>query len=223
MRTQQAKREKRSKGDARIIEEAVDTHIERYLGDISFVLHEEDSPLVHVDVYLVGATPERPYHCLLTSGMSEKPMPVPKGAGGRYAGLVICLPPEWPLTMEAWNDEANWWPIRLLKGLARYPHENKTWLYADHSILWSDPPQPFASSTRMTSVLLLRPKLIPPDAQVIHVRKNGHIQLWGVYPLHHEELELKQRQGSSGIETLFEENGITELLDPQRLSVARLQ
>ena len=111
--------------------------------------------------------------------------------------------------MEAWNDEANWWPIRLLKGLARYPHENKTWLYADHSILWSDPPQPFASSTRMTSVLLLRPKLIPPDAQVIHVRKNGHIQLWGVYPLHHEELELKQRQGSSGIETLFEENGIT--------------
>jgi hypothetical protein len=58
---------RKSTGDIKIIE-AVDTHVEKYFGKIAFVLDEIDSPLVHVDVYVVAATPHRPYHCLVTSG-----------------------------------------------------------------------------------------------------------------------------------------------------------
>ncbi len=213
---------RKSKGDIRIIE-AVDTHIERYIGKIAFVLDEIDSDLVHVDVYVVAATNDRPYHCLVTSGMSEKAMPVPNGAlDGRFAELMICLPPDWPLTMEAWKDETNWWPLRLLKGLARYPHENKTWLYAGHSIPWSDPPKPYAENTKMTSVVLLRPRLIPEEYQIIHVSKNKHIRLWGLFPLYQEEEDLKVRDGSDKLEELFDQNGVTELLSPSRPSVAAL-
>jgi Suppressor of fused protein (SUFU) len=144
------------------------------------VLHEKESPDIHVDVYVVYPTPERNYHYLITSGMSEKPMPVPDGAAdGRYSELILGLPPDWPLSMEAFSDEANYWPVRLLKGLARYAHDNKTWLYAGHSILWSDPPKPFASNTRMAAVLLMRPRLVPEEAQIVHVRKNKRIRLWG--------------------------------------------
>ncbi len=213
---------RKSKGDIKIIE-AVDTHIERYIGKIAFVLDEIDSDLVHVDVYVVAATPDRPYHCLVTSGMSEKAMPVPNGAlDGKFAELVIGLPSDWPLTMEAWKDETNWWPFRLLKGLARYPHENKTWLYEGHSILWSDPPKPFAENTKMTSVVLLRPRLISKDDQIIHVSKNKHIRLWGVFPFYQEEVDLKIRDGSDKLDELFDRNGVTELLDPNRPSVAPL-
>ena len=213
---------RKSKGDIRIIE-AVDAHIEKYIGKIAFVLDEIDSDLVHVDVYVVTATDDRPYHCLITSGMSEKAMPVPDGAlDGKFAELMICLPSGWPLTMEAWKEEVNWWPLRLLKRLARYPHENKTWLYAGHSLLWSDPPKPFAENTKMTSVVLLRPRLVPAESQIIHVSKKKHIRLWGVYPLYHAELELKIRDGSDKLDELFDEHGVTELLDPERPSVAKL-
>jgi hypothetical protein len=139
---------RKSKGDVSIIT-SVSKHIETHLGEIAWVMHEKESPLVHVDVYVVRPTKEREHQYLVTSGMSEKSMPVPAGASdGRYAELILGLPPDWPLSQDAFKDEANWWPIRLLKGLARYPHENKTWLYTGHSIPWSTPPKPYADNTK---------------------------------------------------------------------------
>ena len=212
----------KSTGDIRIIQ-AVDAHIEKHIGKIAFVLDEIDSDLVHVDVYVVGPSHDRPYHCLVTSGMSEKAMPVPEGAlDGRFAELMICLPSDWPLTLKAWRDETNYWPIRLLKQLARYPHENETWLYNGHSVDRSDPPEPFAENTRMTSVVLLRPRLIPAESQIIHAGKNKHIRLWALYPLYQEERDLKVRDGSDRLEELFDRRGVTELLNLDRLSVAPL-
>src|SRR6185437_8832024 len=116
-------------------------------------MHEKDSPGIHVDVYVADPTPQRNYKCLITSGMSEKPMPVPAGAeDGRYAELIICLPPQWPLSPEAFKDEANYWPVRVLKGVARYALSNETWLYKGHSMPWSLP-EPMGPNTAMTSVL----------------------------------------------------------------------
>lgn len=106
-----------------------------------------------------------------------------------------------------------------MKGLARYPHENKTWMYEGHSAHWLNPPAPIASNTNMTSVVLLRPRLISEENQYVHVGKNKQIRLWGVYPAYHEEVDLKERQGSGKLDELFDRNGITELLDPRRPSV----
>jgi len=210
---------RKSKGNLKIIE-SVGDHIEAYFGKIDFVMHEKESPIVHVDVYVVRQMGERKCQYLITSGMSEKPMPVPKGASdGRYAELVIALPAEWPLSAAAFKDEANYWPIRVLKNLARYPHENKTWMYEGHSAHWLNPPSPIAPNTNMTSVVLLRPRLIPQENQFVHVSKKKHIRLWGVYPCYHEEIDLKERQGSGRLDELFDENEITELLDPRRSSV----
>jgi hypothetical protein len=211
---------RKSKGDLKIIK-SVGDHIEAYFGKIDFVMHEKESPIVHVDVYVVHDMGPSKCQYLITSGMSEKPMPVPDGASdGRFAELVIALPKEWPLSAEAFKEEANYWPIRLLKGLARYPHENKTWMYEGHSVHWLNPPTPIASNTSMTSVVLLRPRLISEEKQYVHVGKNKHIRFWGVYPAYSEEVDLKERQGSGKLDELFDRDGITELLDPRRPSVA---
>jgi hypothetical protein len=212
---------RKSRGDVEIIE-AVSAHIEKHIGKIALVLHEKESPHVHVDVHIVEPTSKRPFKVVVTSGMSERPMPVPDGTSdGRYAELAICLPPDWPVSSEAFQKEENWWPFRLLKELARYPHVEKTWLYAGHSMCWYDPSKPFAPNTRMTSVMLLRPKLFAPQAHIIHLGEDKHALLCAVFPLYDEELELKLRDGSERLERLFEKNGITELLDPRRPSVVR--
>ena len=52
-------------------------HIERCLGPVESVFHELISDQVHLDVHWVKPTRGRPYHFLVTSGMSDRPMPVP--------------------------------------------------------------------------------------------------------------------------------------------------
>ena len=212
---------RKSKGDLSIIK-SVSDHIESHFGEIAGVMHEKESPGIHVDVYVVEATRERNYKRLITSGMSEKAMPVPEGAlDGRYAELTLCLPPEWPLSPEAFKDEANYWRVRLLKGVARFPHKNRTWLYAGHSMNWSEPPQAFAANTAMTSVALLWSKLSPPEAQTIYLGRKKSARLWAVYPLHEAEANFKISNGSDALEKLLDAEGVTELLDPGRPSVVR--
>jgi hypothetical protein len=212
---------RKSKADISIIK-SVGSHIETHFGKVAWVMHEKESPDIHVDVYVVDATPERNYKRLVTSGMSEKAMPVPSGASdGRYAELTLCLPPYWPLSPDAFKDEANYWPVRLLKGLARFPHKNKTWVYAGHSMNWSSPPQAFAPNTAMTSVALFWQKLGPPEAQTIYLAPEKSAHLWAVYPLHEAEANFKISNGTDALETLLEAAGVTELLRPERQSVVK--
>jgi hypothetical protein len=152
--------------------------------------------------------------------MSEKSMHVPKEAkDGTFAELMICLPAGWPLEFEAFKIEDNYWPVRLLKSLARYPHENKTWLYAGHSVLCSNPPRPFAGSTKMSSVLVRHPRLIVEEGRTIEVNNGRRVRLWAIAPLYPEELAFKQQNGYANLEELFIANKITELLDPARVNV----
>lgn len=211
-----------SSGDIDLIE-AVGTHVEQHIGAVATVLHEIASPEVHVDVYVVEPTAQRPYYTLLTAGMSERPMSAPPDVpDGRFAEVLLCLPRNWPLSQEAFKQEENWWPIRLLKTLARHPHEQETWLYWGHTLALADPPEPFASNTRMSSVLLLEPRLIPPVAHHIYVGKGKDVRLWGAFPLYQEELDLKLENGAERLEELFAARGVTELLDIQRPTVASL-
>lgn len=209
-------------GDVDVIE-AVSAHIEKHVGSVATVLHEMCSHEVHVDIHVVRPTARRPYYTLVTSGMAEIPMRVPEdfedSEGARFAELVICLPEHWPLSMDAFKTEENYWPVRLLKGLATYSHEAETWLYAGHTVSFSDPPEPFAPNTRMCSALLLEPRLIPEEARVLHIAERWHVQLWGVFPLYQDELDFKLRDGPDRLEELFEQRGVTELLNLGRPSV----
>src|SRR5262245_45453724 len=120
-------------GDTENIE-LISDHIGRHYGKIAVVWHEIISDLVHVDVHWVQPTAERPYHTLVTSGMSDRPMTVPAGAEEhRYAELMLSLPADWPLSSEAFQDDSNYWPVRLLKMLARFPHEYDTWMCFGHT------------------------------------------------------------------------------------------
>ncbi len=202
-------------------------HIEAYLGPVTMVYHEIVSDLVHIDVHVLAPTSDRPFFTLITSGMSELPMSVPPDAEGcEHAELMLCLPPEWPIAIregqvETFDDESNFWPIRWLKLLARFPHEYGTWLWWGHSLPNGDPPQPFAPNTRLSGVLLSAPVLAPPEFAALPVGDDKTIHFFSVIPLYPEEMNYKLRQGAESLLDKLDRGGISELLDVDRKSVCR--
>src|SRR5262249_6607901 len=87
-------------GDGANIEK-ISAHIERPVGPVASVFHEILSDLVHVDIHLVAPANNRNFYTLVTSGMSDRPMTPPEECGEvRFAEIVCCLPPDWPLAQE---------------------------------------------------------------------------------------------------------------------------
>jgi hypothetical protein len=203
-------------GDAELIE-AVSDHVERHVGPIERVLHEVVSPVVHIDVLHVAPSDDRPWHTLVTCGMSVKPMLAPE-ADRAFGELTLALPPAWPMGDEDWKDERHYWPVRLLKFLARLPHEYDTWLGNGHTIPNDDPPRPYARGTRLCGAILAAP-LLPPDAFRVLDRPEGPIAFYGVLPLYAAEMELKLADGADALYDRLGAAGVTELVDPGRPGV----
>jgi hypothetical protein len=200
--------------------EAISSHIERYVGPPEMVFHEIVSDLVHVDIHWVKPTAQRNYHTLVTSGMSDRPMAAPDPSL-RYAELMICLPPNWPLTQEAFQDERNYWPLRSLKILARLPHEHNTWLFASHTVPNGDPAQPFAENTRLCCALVFVPMLFDQGFHTLQVNAGKTIHFLSLIPIYREELDFKLRKGFESLLERLGTVGVTELLDVQRKNACK--
>lgn len=197
-------------------------HIERHLGKIDIVWHEVLSELVHVDVHWIKPTSTRPYHTLVTTGMSDRPMQVPAGAEAfRYAELLICLPPEWQISQTDFAQEQWYWPVRWLKILARFPHEYDTWLGLGHTIPNEDPPQPFAANTQLCCSLLMPPLLVPDGFARFDLDSERQVRFYALVPLYREEMEFKLQQGLDPLIDRLDKQGVNELLNIRRKNVCR--
>lgn len=206
-------------GDEELIE-AVSAHIEQHFGPIETVWHELISEGIHVDIYVVKPTAERPFYTLITSGMSELPMTVPPGAEElAYAELVLCLPADWPLTQEAFEDEANYWPIRWMKILARFPHDYETFFTVSHTIPGGNPPEEFDASTPMGCWMFVPPFMFEPESW--EMKYDGHdINFLYMLPLHLDEMEYKLKVGyDEAVNRIMDAFEALELMDMQRPSL----
>jgi Suppressor of fused protein (SUFU) len=201
--------------------DAIEAHVERHFGPIEMVYHELASEYVHLDVLQVPAHAGRPFHTLVTCGMSARAMTVPPGSeDDRFAELLIALPPQWPLDEASWRDELHYWPVRLLKQLARLPHAFGTFLGPGHTVPNGDPPQPYASGTALCCALITPPLTMPVDGQVLDVDA-GPLHFYAALPLHRDEMELKLTGGMDALLDRLDAAQISEVLDPGRPSVVR--
>ena len=202
--------------------EAIERHIAEHFGPVSSVLHEFVSHLVSLHVHVVGPTPGRPFQTLITSGMSDLPMTVPDGLSP-FAELMICLPPDWPLTDEAVRDPSTGWPIDTLKAVARLPPQYGTWIGEWHSVPNGDPPVSFTWGTAFAGVVVTPMITVGEEARVIRVADGTEINLLAVVPLHPEELAVKVQHGTDALVEVLDRGGISEVLDPARQSYATFQ
>jgi hypothetical protein len=199
---------------------AISAHIERHVGPIETVLHEIVSSHVHVDVHHVAPSAQRRYHVLVTSGMSDRAMVTPEGAAEwRHAELLVCLPADWPVNEAAFADERHYWPVRLLKTLARFPHEFGTWLGYGHSMPNGDPPEPYAPGTSLAGVMLMPPLLLGEEVHRLEMSGDKRVHFWSLLPLHADEMDLKIREGSDALLDRLDAAAVTDLVDPGRPSV----
>lgn len=208
-----------AEGDPAIIE-AVGDHVEATLGPIDFVMHKDVSPHVHLDLFVVAPTKELPYRTIVTCGMSERPMPAAPAPELRFAELFACLPADWPVDEASARDERNWWPMRLLKTLARLPHEYETWLWREHTVPNGDPPEPFADTTEQCGAIVIPPILMPDDFAVMGRPDGGETHFFAVLPLHADELDLKLQGGAEALYDAFEAANVDLAIDPARPSAA---
>jgi hypothetical protein len=198
--------------------DAIHAHLEAHIGPVHRVFHELISEIVHIDIVWIPPTPDRPYHVLATTGVSDQPMTVPAGRERwRRAELLMVLPPDWPMT--AWDNDSNYWPIRWLKIVGRLPHQNQTWIGWGHTIPHQHPPQPIAD-TAFTSVLLLPPYGFPSEFFQLTAPDGEPISFYQVVPLYPEELDLVLSQGTDALEQRFEDQDIDFILDVDRTNVA---
>ena len=197
-------------------------HIQTYVGKVELVFHEMLSHLVHIDIHLVAPTQERPFYTAITSGMSDRPMTIRPGLDPiryQFAELMICLPAAWPIGNEAFKQEENYWPFRMLKFLARFPHQYHSWLCAGHTMPNGDPAQPYAANTRMDGVMLSKPTTVDAGFQKLQISPDKVINFYALHPLYPEEMNLKLARGAEALDSLFAAAGFSEILIPNRKSV----
>lgn len=205
------------------MEEIVE-HFEKYIGKVANVYHEMISDLVHIDIHIIEPNETRDYYTLFTTGMSDMRMTVPEGAEDyKFAELLICLPKDWKLDNEDLKDENNYWPIRWLKILARFPHEYDTWLGFGHTIPNGDPARPFSSNTGLCCMMLSYPSLVDNTTEFERLKlANGKaINFYSLIPLYKEEMNFKLRRCAEDLLNKFNESKINEVLDVNRKNVCK--
>lgn len=181
--------------------QTVEKHIEKYYGKFKEVFHELVSPDIHVDICVIPPAKKRNYYILTTMGMGAHKMNVPeelKGENLERAELMIALPPDWKINDP---DECNYWPIRLLKNVARLPVSANTWVGWGHTV---DNQEPYAENTSLCGALLIDPEVGRPGGNVLTLPCGEDVNFYQIIPLYREEMDYKLTNGASALLEIME-------------------
>ena len=189
-----------------------------YFGKFGHVFHELSSPDIHVDICVVPPSQERDYYTLVTMGMGAHRMNVPEALAEyklERAELAIALPRNWKLKHEDLKNERWYWPIRLLKTLARLPIASDTWLGFGHTM---DNEEDFAENTKLCAAILTPPQGTEDGSEVCTLPGGEEVNFYQVLPLYRDELEYKLAHDADAL--LDKMNGISFVAEPDRQNAA---
>ena len=194
--------------------EAIEGHIQQYFGEFENVFHELSSPDIHVDICVVPPSKERNYYTLVTMGMGAHRMNVPEELAEyklERAELAIALPGNWKLKHEDLKNERWYWPIRLMKTLARLPIASDTWLGFGHTM---DNEEDFAKGTKLCAAILTGPQDTEDGSEVCILPSGEEVNFYQVIPLYRDELEYKLAHDADAL--LDKMEGISFVVEPDR-------
>jgi hypothetical protein len=182
---------------------------QRRFGEAKTVSHEVIPLIPHIDVTeYYRASKDGQVCTLVTSGMSDLAMNVPAEtkAPRRVELILYCLEPK-----QEFIDTMRW--------LAHFPHDQKTWIGAFHTIPNGNPPEPLWGSSVLDTIFLL-PPIVKKDAELqdeLTLDGEGVHFLW-IVPLTTPESNLKLAKGSDAILDLLQKNRHPYVFNPDRQS-----
>lgn len=169
---------------------------EELFGAIDMVNHEVIPFVPHIDVYRFAPADQRAFFTFVTGGMSDLPMNAPTelGPGFRRVELVFYASedkPEYP---------------ELLRRLAHFPHDNRTWLHWGHTMPNGMPPAPLFDTTMDT--LFFMASIVSPDATLGErlAWRDEPVELVWCVPITSAECALKLDQGADALYDLFDQH-----------------
>lgn len=184
----------------------VSEYIVKTFGEYEQVFHEIVSTDIHIDVALIPPQEGRNYCTLCTIGAVGHRMDIPYETRVRnrlteYAEYMMYLPADWKFDEESLKDEKNYWPLRLLKTVARMPMWTGDWMTAGHTV-GSEDGEPFSEDKPFNTALLAYPA---PDFSVpvgyCNLSSGKSVVYYQVIPIDQDEYECIQ------------ENGVNEFLE----------
>ena len=193
----------------------VESFISENFGHFDSVFHEFASDEIHVDICIIPPTNERNFITLVTMGMGAKKMNVPsdmKDQPRSRAELLICLPPDWPLSKDSLEEGKWYWPIYLLKALTRLPFGENSWIGYGHSIEFGEP---FDESTQQKGAMLVNPQFA--NSNQCSLTKRKVINFYQIIPLYKEEMDFKMEHDAEELLKFFTKEDM--IVNPIRKSV----
>jgi len=195
------------------------SHVERYIGRLARV-YPGDASAGTADVLYVRPVESRPYHTLVTAGMSTVAMQVPSDVNApNRLELMMTLPESWRFSADR-ADEGAHWPTRLLQSLSRLPRERQGWLGWGHTIPNGDPPRPLAPRTALSGVIIAPSLLVPVAFYELSI-DGERVAFYSAIPVYREELELRQREGMEVLLERLLHRDINDVVELKRRNVAK--
>lgn len=186
-----------------------------------YVIHEILSDLIHVDIHVLRPNGEDSYYVLYTTGMSDLPMHLPEELSDRedlkYGELYMFLPADWNVGEDLANPQdlpyECYWPIQMLKFLARFPHEYKTWLGFGHTMPNGPDYAPVCNGVGFGGMVL---DWHGSEFGRVETKDGHDVLLYFVIPAYKEEIEYKLKYGMEGLHKRFSEEKLPLVLDVHR-------
>lgn len=179
--------------------QCIENHIDTYFGHFENVLHEIVSPDLHIDLAIIPPNEKNDYYTVVTMGMGAFKMNIPEKQDINRIELVMYFPKDWNLNS---TDEYNYWPIRELKSLARFPFVNETWLSIGHTITNGTP---FSECTDYNGFIIANVAAVPTNAYQCTLPDGECVGFYQAIPLYEEELMYKiENNAKDLIEKLLE-------------------
>lgn len=198
--------------------DVVEKYIEKAFGEFDNILHEVTSTDIHIDICIIPPSKNQDYYKLVTMGMGAHKMNT-LNQFTEYelerAELSIALPSYWKIDEESMKDNHWYWPIGLLKMLARLPITNDTWLGFGHSI--SNNESHFSKDTELCAAILIDSNNIANNYDICILPNGEKVNFYQIIPLYENELEYKLKYG---VYSLLEKmDNISFIINPTRQNI----
>lgn len=173
-------------------------------GDFENVLHEVVSTDIHLDVALIPPQEDRDYYTLCTIGAGAYRMEIERDIRiehhlSEHSEYIMYLPSDWKLDGESLNDEANYWPIRLLKNTARLPLLTDSWFTIGHTT-GTEEGMPYSEEYPYNSAILTYPApFVATRENKCNLSSGKTILFHHILPITQEELEFKNENGTEAL------------------------
>jgi hypothetical protein len=187
---------------------------ERIYGKPESVFHEVLPQVPHIDVYTIKRILKRSsgdevFYVLMTGGMSDLAMTMPRNAKDldrRVELIFYCAEP---------REEY----VTILRWVAHFPHDSKSWLGHGHTVPNGNPPEPFWGSDKLDTLFFLPPIIAKDQKLPSELRLNGEpVNFLWVVPITTAECNFKLNNGFDALMDLFDQNQHPYIFDPKRRS-----